>query len=117
MTNNNTKKNKIPEYRRVLKAGTLLEGNFEFQDPVCVEGNVSGVIYSEESLKVATSAYIEAEAKAKSFIISGHFKGVLEAEDLVELCEGAHVEANIICKRIIIHEGAHFRGSVDQPKN
>ena len=65
------------------------------------------------SLKIGTQARIEAKVHAKNVTVEGKVNGDITADDRVELVASATVDGNIKAPKIIVAEGARFRGSVD----
>ena len=78
-----------------------------------IEGTVRGKINLQSDLRVGTGARIEAAVHAKNVTVEGKVSGDITADDRLELVVTATVDGNIKAPRIIVAEGAKFRGSVD----
>jgi cytoskeletal protein CcmA (bactofilin family) len=53
---------------------------------------------------------------AKNVTVEGRLNGDVSADDRVELVASATVDGNIKAPKIVVAEGAKFRGSVDMGK-
>ncbi|HEX7150611.1 MAG TPA: polymer-forming cytoskeletal protein [Thermoanaerobaculia bacterium] len=92
---------------------TTVEGTITGSDPYVIEGTVRGRINLTSDLRVGTRARIEATVHAKNVIVEGKLNGDISADDRVELVMTATVDGNIRAPKIIVAEGAKFRGNVD----
>jgi cytoskeletal protein CcmA (bactofilin family) len=90
-----------------------IEGKVTGNEPVLIEGTIRGEINLASDLRVGTQARIEAKVHAKNVIVEGKLTGDVTADDRVELVASATVDGNIKAPKIIVAEGARFRGSVD----
>lgn len=90
-----------------------IDGTVTGNEPVVIEGVVRGKIDLAADLRVGTKARVEATVHARNVIIEGRVAGDISADDRVELVASATVDGNIKAPKIIVAEGAKFRGSVD----
>ncbi len=73
--------------RSALGPGTVIDGTFRFDNPVCVNGTLTGEVVSSSALIVGSQAIIEASVIVGSLIVQGTVLGDVEADDLVEMAE------------------------------
>ncbi|MCU1348878.1 MAG: hypothetical protein JWO56_1908 [Acidobacteria bacterium] len=90
-----------------------IEGTVTGSELVTIEGSVKGNINLTGDLLIGTKARIEATVHAKNVTVEGTLNGDVSADDRVELVASAVVDGNIKAPKIIVAEGAKFRGSVD----
>jgi cytoskeletal protein CcmA (bactofilin family) len=90
-----------------------IDGTVTGSEPVLIEGTVRGKINLSGELRIGTKARIEAVVHAKHVTVEGKLTGDISADDRVELVASATVDGNIKAPKIIVAEGARFRGSVD----
>jgi cytoskeletal protein CcmA (bactofilin family) len=90
-----------------------IEGTLSGSERVVVEGTVRGKINIAEDLLVGTKARVEATVHARNVTVEGKLNGDISADDRVELVASSTVDGNIKAPKIIVAEGAKFRGSVD----
>jgi cytoskeletal protein CcmA (bactofilin family) len=96
-----------------LGPNVIVEGTVTGSDAVRVEGTVKGRIQLQSDLRIGTQARVEATVHARNVIIEGKLNGDVSADDRVELVASATVDGNIKAPKIIVAEGARFRGNVD----
>ena len=90
-----------------------IDGTITGSEPVMIEGTVRGKINLSADLHVGTKARVEATVHAKNVTVEGRLTGDISADDRVELVTTATVDGNIKAPKIIVAEGAKFRGNVD----
>lgn len=96
-----------------IGANISVEGTIAGTEPVTIEGSVLGTINLQSDLRVGTKARVEAKVHARNVTVEGRVTGDISADDRVELIASANVEGNIKAPKIVVAEGAKFRGSVD----
>lgn len=90
-----------------------IDGTVTGSESVLIEGTVHGKINLSGELRIGVKARIEATVHAKNVIVEGKLTGDVSADDRVELVASATVDGNIKAPKIVVAEGARFRGSVD----
>jgi cytoskeletal protein CcmA (bactofilin family) len=90
-----------------------IEGTVSGSEPVMIEGHVKGTINLSGELRIGTQARVEAKVHARNVTIEGKVNGDISADERVELVASASVDGNIKAPKIIVAEGARFRGNVD----
>jgi len=90
-----------------------IEGTVTGSERVLIEGTVKGKINLTSDLHVGKQARVEASVHAKTVIVEGKVMGDISADEKVELVTTATVDGNIKAPKIVVAEGAKFRGSVD----
>ena len=102
-----------------LGPNVTIDGTIGGNEAVLIEGTVRGKINLTSDLRIGTKARVEAQVHAKNVTIEGRLNGDVSADDRVELIASATVDGNIKAPKIIVAEGAKFRGSVDmgRPKD
>lgn len=96
-----------------IGADTTVEGTLTGSGPVVVEGSVRGNVRLGADLLIGTKAEVEATVHARNVRVEGRLKGDLSADERVELVASATVDGNIKAPKVVVAEGAQFRGSVD----
>ena len=90
-----------------------IEGTITGNEPLVVEGTVRGNINLSADLRVGTKARVEATVHARNVTVEGKLTGDVSADDRIELVASASVDGNIKAPKVIVAEGAKFRGNVD----
>ncbi len=96
--------------RSALGPGTVIEGTFRFDTPVCIDGTLTGEVFSSSVLIAGSQASVNARVKVGSLVILGHVVGDIEANDLIEIRAGGNLQGDISAHRIVIEDGGVFNG-------
>ena len=91
--------------------GTILSDN-----SVRVEGKFEGEIQIKGDAFIGPAGEVKANITAKNVTISGHVTGNVSVEEKLELMAGATLNGDIKVKRLVIEEGAIFKG-ISETKN
>ena len=91
----------------------VIDGSVTGSEPVLIEGTVKGTIRLTGELRIGTKARIESKVHAKSVTVEGRVTGDVTADERVELVAGCTVDGNLKAPKIVVAEGARFRGNVD----
>lgn len=107
---NNKENMKQDSIETIIGPSVTLEGNFDGNGDMIIEGSVIGTLKTSGLVKVGQEAKLKAEVKADSIFVSGTVKGNIEAKNKVELTETAKVTGNIKSSILYIAAGAYFQG-------
>ena len=75
-----------------------------------VKGNIE---INKFSLFIGPSGKLEGDVYVQNLKIRGHMRGLINASGKVEITKEANYSAKIICKNILVEEGAYFDASVE----
>ncbi len=89
-----------------------IRGRIEGEEDLRVEGRVEGSISLTETLYVEPGGVVLAQVEARDVVISGIVIGDVAAANSVTLNKNAKLVGNISAPRVIIADGASFRGDV-----
>jgi cytoskeletal protein CcmA (bactofilin family) len=91
-----------------------LKADIRGADDLFIDGEVVGNIELDgKKLTIGPNGRVEADVIAQSVTISGQLEGNVRASDSIELRKTGTFLGDMVTSRIIIEEGAVFRGSVD----
>ncbi len=92
----------------------VVRGEVTGDEDLIVEGKVEGVISLEDHhLTVGETGSVSAEVTAKTVTVFGRMEGNLVAKEKAEIAETGSLKGDIKAPRIVIADGAKFKGSVD----
>jgi cytoskeletal protein CcmA (bactofilin family) len=91
----------------------VIRGTLAGEEDLVVEGRVEGGITLLGHLIVAEPGVVEANLDVDSVEIHGEVVGDIVAARSITIERGARVQGNARAPRVIIHDGALFRGSVE----
>lgn len=96
----------------MIGPGTTVRGTLSGDEDLTVEGRVEGAIRLSKDLDVAKGAVLEAQVDARAVHVSGSITGNVNAGDSLVVEAGAAVVGDVTTPRLVINEGAHFKGRV-----
>lgn len=96
----------------IIGEGITVNGRIDGEEDLRVEGRVEGSIALTETVHVAESGVVVATIEARDVIVSGVVVGNVSASNSVSLDPGAKLVGDISAPRVIIADGAAFRGNV-----
>lgn len=90
------------------------EGTLTAQEDILLEGRFNGeVLLMENALVVGQTGDVRADIKAKNVTIHGKANGDIKASDQVEISASGTMRGDILSPRVILHDGAKFKGRID----
>ena len=97
----------------VIGGKTVFKGEISGDEDVIIEGSVEGQIRISRDLRVAQGGSVKATIEAQSIVVSGEVVGDCTAAVRVEIQASGKLAGNIRAPKIVIAEGAVFRGNSD----
>jgi len=97
----------------VIGAKTQFKGEITGAETVLVEGLVEGTIRITGDLRVGRGGTVKATVSAQSVVVAGELVGDCHAAHRVEIETSGRLTGNIRAPRVVIVEGATFRGNSD----
>jgi cytoskeletal protein CcmA (bactofilin family) len=97
----------------VIGAKTSIKGEISGDEDVLVEGAVEGQIRISRDLHIGPGGSVKASVEAQAVVVSGELLGDCQAVQRVEIRATGRLTGNIRAPRVVIAEGATFRGNSD----
>jgi cytoskeletal protein CcmA (bactofilin family) len=97
----------------VIGSSIIIDGEISGDEDLVIQGTVKGKIQLKESLYVEASGVVEADIETQNVEVSGQVTGNVTASDKVELKTQCRMVGDIKAPRILIADGASFKGNVD----
>lgn len=97
----------------VIGKSITIKGELSGEEDVKIEGRVEGRVIVKRNLLVGQTGMIEADIEAETISIAGTVIGNLKAGSKVEIVSTGKMTGDIKAPRVIVAEGAHFKGNVD----
>ncbi len=89
-------------------------GQIFSKEDLYVDGDVEGTVeLLEHKLTIGPNGKVQASVKAREVVALGTVQGNVEAADKIEIRKDAKLVGDIKTARIIIEDGAYFKGSID----
>ena len=97
-----------------LGASIEVKGRISGDEDLQIDGKVEGpVSLQNHRLIVGRSAQLSSEISAREIVIHGKVNGNLNARDRVEINKDASVMGDLHTSRIMIEDGAYFKGTIE----
>jgi cytoskeletal protein CcmA (bactofilin family) len=97
----------------IIGESILINGKLSGDEDLTVRGRVEGELSLTKTLIVEPSGIVKANVQVRNAIISGVVVGNISATESVELTREGRMVGDINAPRVIIVDGASFRGHVD----
>ena len=97
----------------VIGASILISGKLTGDEDLTVRGRVEGEVNLTRTLIVEPTGIVKANVSVKNAIVSGVVVGNIAATESVELTQEGRMVGDIRSPRVIIVDGASFRGQID----
>ncbi len=100
--------------RAVIGASLDLQGELTGNEDLLIEGRVQGRIQlAQNSVTIGAKGRVSAQVLARLISIEGEVDGNLVAEELIMLKKSARVRGDLVAPRVVIEDGARFKGTID----
>ena len=98
----------------IIGAQVTIEGDIHGSDAVHVHGNVrGGKVAVKEGVVVSATGKVEGDVESAAVEIAGTVQGNVAASDKVELKSGGKLFGDVKAPRILIADGASFKGNIN----
>src|ERR1700710_2966802 len=93
-------------------------GQIFSKEDLYVDGDVEGTIECQDNkLTIGPNGKLQAAVRAREVFVVGQMRGNVEATARIDIRKDARLVGDIKTARIVIEDGAYFKGSIDIVKN
>ncbi len=96
-----------------ISTGSKIKGEITGKTDLVVEGEIDGRVQLDTSVVIGSSGIVKGEIHARTVRVSGKIIGNVRGLERVEILADGHVEGDVIAPRVIIIDGAFFKGKVE----
>jgi cytoskeletal protein CcmA (bactofilin family) len=97
----------------IIGESILISGSLNGDEDLTVRGRVEGTLTLTKTLSVEPTGIVKAEVQVKNCVIAGVVVGNVTATESVEITKEGRMVGDIAAPRVIIVDGASFRGRID----
>lgn len=91
-----------------------IEGDVTGSEDLLIQGRVDGsVTLEDQAVSVGSEGRVNADIVGRLITVEGHVEGDLTAQEQIVLRGSAQVKGDIKAPRVVLEDGATFRGLVD----
>jgi len=98
----------------LIGKSVLIKGQVFSREDLCIDGELEGTLeLQEHRVTIGPNGKVHATIKAREVVIAGTVHGNIEASDKIDIRKDAKLVGDIRTARIVIEDGAYFKGSID----
>jgi cytoskeletal protein CcmA (bactofilin family) len=98
----------------VLGKSVIVKGQIFSREDLTIDGEVEGTVeLQEHRLTVGPNGKVMASVKAREIVVLGTIHGNVETTDKIDIRKEAKLVGDIKTARIVIEDGAYFKGNID----
>ena len=98
----------------VIGKSVMIKGEIHSREDLTIDGEVEGTVELHENrLTVGPNGKVQASVKAREIIVLGTILGNVDVTDKIDIRKDAKLVGDIRTARIVIEDGAYFKGSTD----
>jgi cytoskeletal protein CcmA (bactofilin family) len=91
-----------------------INGQIISQEDLYIDGDVEGTIeLIQHKLTIGPNGKVHSAIKAREVVVLGSIQGNVDAGERIEIRKDAKLVGDIKTARIVIEDGAYFKGSID----
>lgn len=96
----------------------IIKGELSGSEDLYLDGEVEGSIdLADHALTIGPHGRVRANVRARDVVVHGKVDGNVQGNDRVELKRSAVLVGDISTTRIVIEDGAYFKGAIDIKKD
>jgi len=96
-----------------ITEGVKFKGQISGRAEIVIEGEVEGRIDVQAAVNVGSNGTVNGDIVATSVSVGGKVLGNVKASETFELQASGRIEGDVTAPRVIIAEGAFFKGNVE----
>jgi cytoskeletal protein CcmA (bactofilin family) len=97
----------------IIGRGIQVRGNLSGSGDLVVDGRVEGHVALQDHMTVEESGIVVADIEARDLTVNGKMSGNVDASERVKISNSAVVTGDIRAPRVVIEDGARFKGSIE----
>ncbi|MGC8793313.1 MAG: bactofilin family protein [Bryobacteraceae bacterium] len=104
----------LPRGVAAIGKSVKIKGQIFSREDLYLDGEIEGTVeVPENRLTVGPHGRLQASVKAREVVVLGSVNGNVEATEKIDIRKEARLVGDIKTGRIIIEDGAYFKGSID----
>lgn len=96
-----------------IAGGTKVTGQVSGSSDLIVDGELEGQVDIESSVTIGADGRVKGNVTARSVKIGGRVTGNVHGREKVEILPSGKLEGDVAAPRVVLAEGAFFKGKVE----
>jgi cytoskeletal protein CcmA (bactofilin family) len=106
-----------PRGSAAIGKSVMVKGQIFSREDIYIDGEVEGGVEAHEHrVTVGPNGKVQANVRAREIVVVGTIHGNVDATDKIDIRKDARLVGDIKTQRIVIEDGAYFKGSIDIQK-
>src|SRR6202046_2934780 len=98
----------------IIGKSVMIKGQIFSREDLTIDGEIDGSVeLHEHRLTVGPNGKLQAGGRAREVVVLGPIHGKVAASDKLDIRKDAKLVGDIKTARIVIEDGAYFKGSID----
>lgn len=103
-----------PRDRATIACAVVIHGEVRCEEDLVIDGRVDGSVTSDRhAVTVGPDGKVQGNVTGRMVSVAGRVEGDLTGEERVVLQRSAWVEGDIMAPRVVVQDGARFKGRVE----
>jgi cytoskeletal protein CcmA (bactofilin family) len=104
----------LPRGVAAIGKSVIIKGQILSREDLYLDGEIEGTVeVPENRLTIGPHGRLQASIKAREVVVLGAVNGNVEASERMDIRKDARLVGDIKTGRIIIEDGAYFKGNID----
>lgn len=100
--------------RSMIGTKVVVKGDIFSEEDLTIEGQVEGTVTAKNNeVHIGAAGKLKATIHAKNVRVEGHVNGEIRCSECAVITASANVQGNISAPRVILEDGAKFKGTID----
>ena len=91
----------------------VIKGKIRASEEILIDGKVEGHLNVKNRIIIGKNGIIKADIESNELVIQGRVDGNVKASSKVEIFPDGILNGNIVSQRVVLAEGAVFKGNID----
>jgi cytoskeletal protein CcmA (bactofilin family) len=96
-----------------IAPGAKITGQVNGTSDLVVDGELEGQVRLDSSVTIGAEGRVQGDIVAKSVRIGGRVVGNVQGHEKVEILPSGRLEGDVAAPRVVLAEGAFFKGKVE----
>jgi cytoskeletal protein CcmA (bactofilin family) len=98
----------------IIGPSITIKGDVSGDEDLMIQGRIDGKVnLAKHNVTIGSEGRVKADVQARTVVVEGEVEGDLRAQEQIILRHTAKVEGSITAPRVVLEDGAVFRGGIE----